>query len=162
MHEMIRNFLVTFADSLRMARKSDGAVLFGILKLYDDSEKPAPRKTNCVGLSRLVRHLASEFERIQTQYNLNLSFSEADLRYAVQTIGCRKGTGGRPHVVMLTPRGEKNLKFLLDTQRDANEAIQDAFFAKFDERSTDGGLVGMPQLEITESMMELITQANVN
>src|SRR6187431_675365 len=129
MHTSLVQFVANLADS-RVVRNRAGERLSGLLKIYSTADK-TPRKPHCIALDTLCKHLYNECIRLQELHNVDLSFTETDLRRAIAAFGPAIGSGSRPHVVIRSDSRKTFDSYRSDEQRKADRAAQDEFFAEF-------------------------------
>jgi hypothetical protein len=113
-----------------MTVNSQDEVLSGLLKIYMRRDK-TPRKPHCVSFDRLVEHLRNECIRLQAEHNVDLSFTETDLRRAIASFGPAAGTGRQPHVVIRTDSRKEFDAIRTDEQRRADKDEQDKYLGKY-------------------------------
>jgi len=129
MHTSIVRFIADLANS-RIVYNRKNERLSGVLKVYGPRVK-VPRKPHCISLARICDHLRNEFIRLQAEHNIDLSFSELDVRRAIASFGPAIGTGGKPHVTLRTPERVEFDRDRSESQREADRIEQDKFYAEF-------------------------------
>jgi len=130
MHTSLVHYIATLADS-RAVVNGNNEVLSGMLKIYGGDRSKTPRKANCISFDRLLEHLKNECMRLQTLHNVNLSFTETDLRRAVAAFGPACGSGRKPHVVIRTDARKEFDALRTDAQRAADKDEQDKYMALY-------------------------------
>lgn len=129
MHTSLVHYVATLADS-RMTVNRQNEVLSGLLKIYG-GENTTPRAAHCISFDVLLNHLRNECIRLQAKHNVDLSFTESDLRRAIAAFQPAIGTGRKPHVVIRTDSRKEFDSIRSDEQRKADRDEQDKFYATF-------------------------------
>ena len=129
MHTSLVHYVATLADS-RMIVNKRNEVLSGLLKVYGPEDK-TPRAPHCISFDVLLNHLRNECIRLQAKHNVDLSFTESDLRRAIASFQPSIGTGRKPHVVIRTDARKDFDDIRSKEQRQADRDEQDKFYATF-------------------------------
>ena len=130
MHTTLVQFLSSLADSRLVYNPRTGERLSGLLKIYGQRDS-IPRKSHCVSFQRIAEHLRNECIRIQAEQNIDLSFTETDLRRAVAAFAPAIGSGSKPHVVIRSDSRKEFDSYRSKAQREADREAQESFFSEF-------------------------------
>lgn len=156
MHNTIVAWLNRFANNHVLKNTRTGEMIHGVIKIHFDETRMG-RTSNCVSFDAIRDYLKAEFERLQREHNLNLSFTEKDLRQAIGSFHLRLGTGSNVHVVMTTPSGRQNLLDIMRAKNAANKRSQQEYLSMF----TAMDMTSFTDIPV-ELQDELLEQATVN
>jgi|SRR6186713_3014655 len=127
-----------------MTVNAQNEVLSGLLKVYGPEDK-TPRAAHCISFDRLLNHLRNECIRLQALHNVDLSFTETDLRRALASFQPSIGTGRKPHIVVRTDSRKEFDSIRSREQRQADRDEQDKFYATF----VDAADMTLPSLVVS-------------